>query len=110
MENKKWPVLASIIIALGVVSSLGGILTGFSGRGILNTVISVVGLVIFWSVYKFKSWALMALTVLFSLKILLTIFYIVGGMPIGLGAFSIIFSALIIFYFNSSQVKALFRE
>ena len=108
--GKKWPVLASIIIALGVVSSLGGIVTGFSGGDILSVVISVAGLAIFWSVYKFKSWALMALTVLLSLKILLTIFYIVGGMSIGLGVFSIIFSALIIFYFNSSQVKALFKK
>jgi len=108
VENKKWPVLASIIIALGVVGSLGGILGGFLNKDILNIIFGVAGLVIFWNVYKFKSWALTALTILMSLRILLTIFAIIGGIPLGVGLFPIVIAALIIVYFNSSKIKALF--
>jgi len=58
MEQKRWPVLAQVLIALGVIGSMMSIVRGFSTQDILGGVLGIAALIIYWNVYKFKKWAL----------------------------------------------------
>lgn len=108
MDRKKWPVLAQILIALGCIGGLRGIIGGLSSSSVVDIIFGMAGLVIFWSVYKFKPWALLGLTVLLSLNILFMIFNMFGGMPPVMGIIIITVNGLIIYYFNSKTIKELF--
>ena len=108
MDTKKWPILAQILIALGCLGGIRGILSGAMANSILDIVFGVAILVIFWSVYKLKPWALMGLTIVLSLNIILMLINIFGGMPIIIGIIMIALNGFIIYYFNSSAIKSLF--
>ena len=58
MEQKRLPVLAQVLIALGVIGSMMSIVRGFSTQDILGGVLGIAALIIYWNVYKFKKWAL----------------------------------------------------
>ena len=75
---------------------------------LISGVLGVISLVIWWSLYKFKSWAVFALTLLLSIFILLTIFTLFMGMPaLVFGIISIVFQGSVIWYFNRPVIKAL---
>ena len=109
MEDKKWPVLAQVLIALGVIGSLMSVVRGFSTQDILGAILGIAALIIYWSVYKFKKWALTGLTILLSLTILLNLVSLFRGTPILICLMGIGISALVLIYFNSAKVKELFQ-
>ncbi len=108
MDAKKWPVLAQVLIALGCINGLRGIIGGWAGQSIVDSIFGIAGLIIFWSVYKFKYWALIGLTILLSLNILSMILNMFGGTPPAMGIIMVAFNGLIIYYFNSKAIKNLF--
>jgi hypothetical protein len=108
MEIKKWPVLAQVLIALGFLGGLRGVVAGLSHQSILDMLFGIVGMFIFWNVYKLKPWALKALTVLISLNILFLAVSVLAGFPILLAIVMITLNGLIIYYFNSKEIKNLF--
>jgi hypothetical protein len=109
MEDKKWPVLGQVLIALGVIGSLMSIVRGFSTQDILGGILGIAALVIYWSVYKFKKWALTGLTILLSLTILLNLVGLFRGTPILICIMGIVISAVVLMYFNSAKIKELFQ-
>ena len=108
MENKKWPVLGQILIGLGVIGGLMNIVLGLSHKNILVIIVGIVGLVIYWNLYKFKKWALIGLNILLSLSIALTLVNI-GKTPNLILFVAIIYPALVLIYFNSAKIKELFH-
>lgn len=73
MDSKKWPILAQVLIALGIIASLMNIVRGLLQKNILSLLLSIIGIVIWWSVYKFKKWALAGISIFLSLNIILTL-------------------------------------
>lgn len=110
MDAKKWPILAQILIALGCVSGFRGIIGGLVDRSILDIILGIVGLVIFWNVYKLKPWALTGLTIFLSVNILFVIVNILIGAPVIIGVIVAALNGLIIYYFNSPRIKILFSN
>ena len=108
MDTKKWPVLGQILIGLGVIGGLMNIVLGLSQKNTLMIIAGIVGLVIYWNVYKFKKWALIGLNILLSLSIALTLVNI-GKMPNLILFVAIIYPALVLIYFNSEKIKELFH-
>ncbi len=110
MDTKKWPILAQIIIGLGIIGSLQAILGGLLKSDIFMLILGITGVIVFWGIYKFKSWALIGLNIILSLRILLGLADIYRGLPLVVGIITIAIPVLIIVYFNSSQIKKLFPE
>lgn len=110
MDVKKWPVLAQILIALGCFGGLRGIIGGLSSQNVLDVIFGIAALAIFWSVYKFKTWALKSLIIFLSLNILFMIISILRGMPPVIGVTVIFLNGFIIYYFNSKEIKELFAS
>lgn len=110
MDVRKWPILAQIIIALGCLGGIRGIIWGLSNRSILDAILGLAGLVIFWCVYKFKAWALIGVTVILSLNIIFTILSIFNGFSPIVGIIVIVLNGFIIYYFNSQVIKKLFNS
>lgn len=109
MDTKKWPTLAQVLIALGCIGGLMGVTRGLAEKNMIEIVFGIAGLVIFWSVYQFKPWALKALTVLLALEILSFVVGIfTGGVPVVVGVIVLGIKGLILYYFNSKPIKALF--
>lgn len=108
MDTKKWPVLGQILIALGVIGGLMNIALGLSQKNILMIIAGIVGLVIYWNLYKFEKWALIGLNILLSLSIAFTLVNI-GKMPTLILLVAIIYPLLLIIYFNSVKIKELFH-
>lgn len=108
METKKWPVLAQILIGLGCIGGIRGVFLGITQMGIFDIAFGILQLFIFWNLYKFRPWSVKALTVLLSLNILSAVYLILIGMPIFTAVFIIVLNGMIIYYFNSSKIKALF--
>lgn len=87
-----------------------GTLSIFIVTGILNMLYGYAGLVIFWNVYKFEPWALTGLNVLLSVKILSVIILVFMGLKLSAAIIVISTTILILFYFNSSEIKKLFLK
>lgn len=105
MDTKKWPILAQVLIASGIFGSIAGVLKGLLGNDIVGLILGIAGIVIFWSFYKFKKWALTGINILLSLNILLnliTLFSTTGGMIYFVG---ICYSVLVLVYFNTIYKK-----
>ncbi len=108
MDTKKWPILAQILIGLGVISGLMNIAGGLWQKNILMIIAGMVGLVVYWNLYKFKEWALIGVNILLSLSILLALVNL-GKMPTLVLLFGIGYPALLLIYFNSTKIKELLR-
>lgn len=109
MDTKKWPTLAQVLIALGCIGGLMGITRGLAEKNMIEIVFGIAGLVIFWGVYQFKPWALKGLTILLSLDILFAVVStFTGGVPVVLGVIALGIKGMILYYFNSKPIKALF--
>ncbi len=111
MDAKKWPVLAQVLIALGCIGSLMSIVRGFSLSDIITIIFGLAGLVIYWSVYKFKGWALIGLNIFLALNIILNLiafFVQKGANPAFI--ISMCVPILFLFYFNSSSIRQLFED
>lgn len=109
MDLKRWPILAQVLLGLGCIGSLRNIAAGWVGHDYFNILIGLGGFFIFWSVYKFKSWAPLGLTIFLSLNILVLILGILGGFPIVVAFISIAINGFTIYYFNSAKIKTLFQ-
>ncbi len=108
VDTKKWPILAQILIGLGVISGLMNIAGGLWQKNILMIIAGMVGLVVYWNLYKFKEWALIGVNILLSLSILLALVNL-GKMPTLVLLFGIGYPALLLIYFNSTKIKELLR-
>jgi hypothetical protein len=110
METKKWPVLAQILIALGCINGFAGISRGLYSHGVLDIIFGIAVLVIFWNVYKFKSWALKGLVIVLVLNIIFTLLTIFQSVQPVIGIIAIAINGFIIYYFNSEKIKVLFSS
>jgi len=109
MDTKKWPILAQILIGLGVIGGLVNMAAGLSQRNLPAIIAGIIGLVIYWSFYKFKKWGLTAMNILLSLNILMALFSI-GRIPNLILFVVIIYPGLVLFYFNSEEIRGLLRQ
>lgn len=109
MDTKKWPLLAQILIGLGIISSLVNIYEGLLLKNLLGIVVGIIGLLIYWYVYKFKKWALIVLNILLSLSIAMALVSI-GKIPKLILFVAIIYPASLLLYFNSTKIRELFRK
>lgn len=114
MSDKKWSTFAQLLIAIGVISSLRYIILSFlSGvflQDIFGIVYSIVGLVIYWGIYKLKKWAMTGLNILLPLNILLNLISLFNKTKPTLNcSIGIVFSVLMLIYFNlDKRIKELF--
>ena len=108
MDTKKWPVLGQILIGLGVIGGIMNIASGLWQKNTIMIIASIVVLVIYWNIYKFKKWALIGLNIVLCLSIALTLVNI-GKMPTLILFFAICFPVLLLIYFNSTKIKELLR-
>lgn len=109
MDTKKWPVLGQVLIGLGVVGGLLNIAAGLNQKNIIAVTGGIIGLIIYWNVYKFKKWALIGLKIMLSLSIAVASLSI-RRLPYLILFAVIIYPASLILYFNSVKVKELFHE
>ncbi|MCX5714758.1 MAG: hypothetical protein NT033_08175 [Candidatus Omnitrophica bacterium] len=110
MDQKKWPVLAQVLIALGCIGSLMTIVRGFALSDIFLIIFGLAGLIIYWSVYKLKGWSLIGLNIFLSLNIVFNLiaFFIQKGVnPTFI--ISMCVPVLFLFYFNSASIRQLFK-
>ena len=82
---------------------------GLNQRNIIAVIGGIIGLIIYWNVYKFKKWALIGLNIMLSLSIAVALLSI-RRIPYLILFVVITYPALLILYFNSAKVKELFRE
>ncbi len=108
MGTKKWPIIAQVLIALGVIGSLRNIVGGLSQPDTLGVISGIIGLLIYWNVYKIKSWALAGLNILLSLNIFLSLTNIFKGGLLPISLIVVGFSVLVLIYFNSTKIRTLF--
>ena len=52
MQEKKWPVLAQVLIGLGCLGGLRGILSGLFQQDWITGIFGLAALVIFWCFYR----------------------------------------------------------
>jgi len=112
VDTKKWPIVAQVLIGLGVVGGLMNIGGGLSQKNVISIIFGIIGLTIYWNVYKFKSWALIALNVLLFVNIILSLtgFFFLKGAFLLVCLVTIAYSAFVLVYFNSAKIKGLFRK
>lgn len=114
MSKKKWPVFAQLLIAIGVISSLRYIILSFLNgvflQDIFGILYSIVGIVIYWSIYKLKKWALIGLNILLSLNIVINLMSLLNkSRPTLNCAIGIVFSVFMLIYFNfDKRIKEFF--
>lgn len=108
METKKWPVLAQVLIGFGVIGGLINTFGGLYQKNIIMVIAGIIGLAIYWSFYKFQKWALTGLNILLSLSIAFTLLN-VGRLPNLVLFLAVIYSVLIMVYFNSKTIKELLK-
>jgi len=109
MENKKWPVLAQILIGLGVIGALMNITNGLSQQNILQMTLGIAGLIIYWSIYRFKKWALIGFNILLPYSILSFLLANIGRIPTLNLLIAISIPVFILIYFNLAKIRELFR-
>jgi hypothetical protein len=115
MADKKLPLLAQVLLAWGVIGALINFISSFLVHfNIVAIILNLISLIVFWSVYKFKKWALYTLFVLLSISLILSALTLfAGGVLSGTDIFyaiaGIVFSTLILIYFNTPNIKALFQ-
>jgi hypothetical protein len=109
MDAKKWPVLGQILIGLGAISGLINIFAGVAGKNIIGIVLGVVAFIFYWSFYKMHKWAYIGVNILLSLGILVSLLSI-GKIPVAVLIIAVIYPALVLFYFNSKKIRALFDK
>jgi hypothetical protein len=107
---KRWPVLAQILIALGCG---GGIISAWVGVNQKNMIIVGLGLLtagIFWFFYQLKPWAQHAVNGLLAVLIFTDgLSVILKEVNLSTGVMVMIFRGLILYYFNTKEIKALFE-
>ncbi len=108
MDQRKWPVGALIIIAWGLIVSVVGIVRGIMTPAIPDLLSGVIGLVLFYNVFKFTPWARIALIVLLSLNIVSIVILLFVGMPVVHGVIAIALTSSIIYYFSRQKIRQLF--
>ena len=64
----KLPILAKLIILLGIVGSLSESWRGFINYDGIDLATGISGAIIFWDCYRLKSWSLTAVTILLVIK------------------------------------------
>ena len=107
--EKKWPVLAQVLIGFGCIGGMQGIGQLLFSKDIISGILGGASLVIWLNLYKFKSWALLALTILYVASILFGIFSLFQGAPLAFVIIAIVFQGLTIWYFNSPSVRTLMQ-
>jgi hypothetical protein len=110
MEKKTWPILPRILIGVGCVGGLAGIIKGLLQHGFIEFVFGAAGLIIYWSLYQFKRWALMALNVLLSLDMILLVIAMLGGLLVAVGLAGIAIKGVIMYYFNMQGIKDMLSD
>jgi hypothetical protein len=110
MSEKKWPVFGQILIALGCIGSVIGVAGGIIQRNIAVLIFSLAAALIYWNVYKFKGWAKIGLNIFLSLNILFNLlaFFVQKGVNL-VFIISMCMPILFLFYFNSGQIRRLFK-
>ena len=108
MENKKWPILAQILIGLLFICSLMYFVGGLFNKNIPAIITGIVFFIIILNLYSFKKWALIVLNILLSLNIT-TVLINLGKMPTLNFFVAISYPVLVLIYFNSAKIRELFR-
>ena len=122
--DKKWPVAAKIIMVLSVLGYVRQTMAGFFSflppngpADPINFVVGIAGLVIIRNLYVFKSWARIGFNILLAIGILIGIMTVIGSSrnayPVPTmvsGILTVIYSIVVLVYFNSTWIKSLFRD
>ena len=109
-NDKKWPVPGQIFIALGFLSSFAAIMNTLDSGGILGAIIGVFSVIVWWQIYQFKDLARGWLNLLMVFKIFFNFIVLFKGVPFLFCLSGMIYAAVNLKYFNSSDIKALFEK
>ena len=107
---KRWPIIAQIIIALGCG---GGVISLWAGLNQKNWLVAAFGLIttfIFWSFFQLRDWAPRAVNALLLGLLITDILTVAFGMvDVMIGVCALVFRGLILYYFNTKEIKTLFE-
>lgn len=109
MDNKKWPVLAQVLIALGLIGPGIGLVGTILTKSIPGVILSLAGLIVYWNFYQFKKWAKTGVNIFLVLNIISNLIMAFQGTKSSMYVVGVAFSVLVLVYFNSSSIKALFE-
>jgi hypothetical protein len=108
--EKKWPVLAQIIIGLGCISGIMGTIAALAMANFFMLVIGVGTFYIFWAFYKFKPWAHQGVSILLTAIIIFDIFSTsMNKVPPAYGLAGVAFRGLILYYLHTPRIKGMFE-
>jgi hypothetical protein len=108
-SHKSWPFTAKVIIFLGYVGNIRNVIAFVSNDDVLAGVVGVLGLVIWWYVYKFKLLALLALNVLVMISMLMMVFKMMAGLPLMNGLIAIGVQLGFVIYFDNMALDGMFE-
>ncbi len=106
---KSWPLTAKFIIFLGCVGNLRNVVAFIVNEDVFAGVVGVLGLVIWWYVYKFKLLGLLALNVLVMLSVLMMIFKIMAGAALMNALIVIGIQLGFVVYFDNMALDGMFE-
>ncbi|GEM_PF-6612594 len=116
VEERKWPVPAQIILALGCLAGVGGVVGGLLRGSIPGVLVSLALFIIYWGAYMFQRWAWRAISILIVINIagMLAGLLFDSGMSVnivtvGVVVIALAVNALLLWYFNSRGIRALFE-
>lgn len=109
--ERRWPILAQILMALGCGGGLISAWAGFSHQNWLVGIFGLVSAFLFWSFYQFKPWAHRAVIFLLGGLLISDILTALAGLVDALSAGVVIaFRILVLVYFNTPGIKAFFEQ
>lgn len=107
--QRTWPLAAKVIIFLGCIGNLRNLFAFMMREDLFAGVVGVTGLVIWWYIYKFKLWGLLALNVLVLISIFMMIIKLMSGAATLLNGFIGIGIQLgLLIYFDNKALDGIF--
>ncbi len=106
---KSWPLTAKVLIFLGCVGNLRNVIGFVNNEDVFAGVVGVLGLVIWWHVYKFKLLGLLALNVLVMISVLTVIFKMMAGLLLTNGLIVIGVQLGLVVYFDNTALDGMFE-
>lgn len=108
-SHKTWPLTAKAIIILGCIGNIKNIIWFVRTEDMFPGVIGVIGLVIWWHVYHFRLWGLLALNALVLVSILMMFFKAMAGAPLMDTLVGIGIQLALAVYFNNMALNGMFE-
>ncbi len=107
-RKRQWPVLAQVLLAFGLASALYSIYLAVEAKDWKQLVFGILIGLLWWNCYLFRRWAYIGINSLFIVNVMMYILAMAKGTSAMLCLLGIVFSILILYYFNSTRIRQLF--